>query len=164
MKKPLIKKPWVAWGWGTAGAGHGWWRYACVDVLGVHLAIGSGSRPGRREVTDGPDVPLTPMRLSELTRKPWLRMELTGALSKSNDLMPGDAKGGGGDEADGEPRLPAVDPAASAPRRKGSPRASGSPGPSPALSIRREVDAAGAGISATVAGSPRPSPTSSSTC
>ena len=35
-----MKKPWGAWGWGAVGAGHGWWRYACVDVLGVGLARG----------------------------------------------------------------------------------------------------------------------------
>ena len=37
MKKPLMKKPWGAWGWGQFGAGHGWWRNACDDVLGLDL-------------------------------------------------------------------------------------------------------------------------------
>ena len=40
MKKPLMKKPWGAWGWGQLGAGHGWWRHACVDVLGSGLFRG----------------------------------------------------------------------------------------------------------------------------
>ena len=40
MKKPLMKKPWGAWGRGQLGAGHGWWRHACVDVLGLDLVWG----------------------------------------------------------------------------------------------------------------------------
>jgi len=40
MKKLLMKKPWVAWGWGAVGAGRRLWRYACVDVLGVDLVRG----------------------------------------------------------------------------------------------------------------------------
>ena len=40
MKKPLMKKPWGAWGWGQFGAGRGWWRHACVDVLGLDLVRG----------------------------------------------------------------------------------------------------------------------------
>ena len=40
MKKPLMKKLLGAWGWGQLGAGHGWWRHACLDVLGLGLVRG----------------------------------------------------------------------------------------------------------------------------
>ena len=40
IKKPLMKKPWGALGSGQLGAGHGWWRHACVHVLGLGLFRG----------------------------------------------------------------------------------------------------------------------------
>ena len=35
-----MKKPWGAWGWGQLGAGRGWWRHACADVLGLGIFRG----------------------------------------------------------------------------------------------------------------------------
>ena len=54
MKKPLMKKPFGGHeGGGQLGAGHGWWRNACVDMLSLDLVRGRARDrvAARRKIT-----------------------------------------------------------------------------------------------------------------
>ena len=79
MKKPLMKKLWGAWGWGQLGTGHGWWRHAFVDVLGLDLARGRA-----RARIAAQQHAFFGLRRSKMTRAPKSHSTCAGASAPAS--------------------------------------------------------------------------------